>query len=181
MSDFQQTLAFWLLALKSGSLAAKESSLPFVSLRKWSKPGSQLRRWNRQQSARIRFSWACSVVRDCHKQLCAAVSASLGGSLATLNEGTQVQGAWLNLKATTPKQICKERFSDQYTSTTAFSLSTTDEVTYGSRVQQFRRASNSEELPCGNTRQDSGDARRAHSSGPSTRSRRLGPSEKVYC
>ena len=77
------------------SLAEKEAVLPYLV---YTQVGaSQVNSFdgvNRLQSARLRFSCYGTSYASA-KALCGAVKASLSGLLATLSDGTQVQGCWL--------------------------------------------------------------------------------------
>lgn len=81
------------------SLAEKEAVLPYLV---YTQVGAaQVNSFdgvNRLQSARLRFSCYGTSYASA-KALCNAVKSSLGGLLATLSDGTQVQGCWLEFEA----------------------------------------------------------------------------------
>jgi hypothetical protein len=77
------------------SLAPKESVLPYcVYTQVGASQVSSFAGTNRLQSARLRFSCYAKSYATA-KQLAAAVKSSLQGLLATLSEGTRVEGTWL--------------------------------------------------------------------------------------
>jgi len=79
-------------------LATEEAALPYIV---YSQVGAgsvgSYDGNNRLQSARVRFS-CYGTSYSVAKRLAAAIKNSLGGLLATLSDGTRVEGAWLEFE-----------------------------------------------------------------------------------
>jgi hypothetical protein len=76
-------------------LAPKEQIFPYVVISQvGAEPVQSFAGNNRLQRARLRFA-CCGGTYLVAKKLANAVKLALGGLLATLNDGTDVQGAWL--------------------------------------------------------------------------------------
>jgi Protein of unknown function (DUF3168) len=79
-------------------LAEKEAALPYcVYTQVGASPVTSFDGNNRLQDARVRFSCYAAEYKA-SKQLANAIKNSLAGLAATLSDGTEVQGAWLEFE-----------------------------------------------------------------------------------
>jgi Protein of unknown function (DUF3168) len=86
-------------------LAVKEATLPNVVMTQvGAEPVTSYEGNNRLQNARLRFSCQGGSYKTA-KQVAAAVKHVLSGLLATLNDGTEVQGAWLVSEIDTTDEV----------------------------------------------------------------------------